>query len=67
MTSDLAQRADLYAQAEERFFGTQGSFPVIPLFFSTSSWLQQPWLDGVNANGPARFDLWTIDAEARAG
>ncbi len=67
VTGDLAQRADLYAQAEERFFGAQGSFPVIPLFFSTSSWLQQPWLDGVNANGPARFDLWTIDAEARAG
>jgi len=67
VTDDLAQRADLYAQAEERFFGTQGSFPVIPLFFSTTSWLQQPWLSGVNANGPARFDLWTINTGAQAG
>jgi len=67
VTDDLAQRADLYAQAEERFFGTQGNFPVIPLFFSTTSWLQQPWLSGVNANGPARFDLWTINTGAQAG
>ena len=67
VTDDLAQRAALYAQAEERFFGAQGNFPVIPLFFSTSSWLQQPWLSGVNANGPARFDLWTIDTGAQAG
>jgi len=67
VTDDLAQRADLYTQAEERFFGAQGNFPVIPLFFSTSSWLQQPWLSGVNANGPARFDLWTIDTGAQAG
>ncbi len=67
VTDDLAQRADLYTQAEERFFGAQGNFPVIPLFFSTTSWLQQPWLSGVNANGPARFDLWTIDTGAQAG
>ncbi len=67
VTDDLAQRADLYTQAEERFFGAQGNFPVIPLFFSTSSWLQQPWLSGVNANGPARFDLWTINTGAQAG
>lgn len=58
---DPAVRAKLYAQVEQDFFGPQGSFPVVPLFISTSARLQQPWLTGVNDSGPARFDLWTVD------
>ena len=46
--SDPAARADLYAQAEELLFGPNGDFPVVPLFISTSAWLQQPWLTEVN-------------------
>ncbi len=62
---DTAKRADLYSQAEEAFFGPNGTFPVIPLFISTSDWAQQPWLKDVNLYGPARYDLWTIDDSAR--
>jgi ABC-type oligopeptide transport system substrate-binding subunit len=64
---DPDKRADLYAQAEERFFGPNGTFPVIPLYRSVSAWLQQPWLTDVNEYGPARYDLWTIDATAQGG
>jgi oligopeptide transport system substrate-binding protein len=64
---DLGQRANLYAQAETSLFGPQGSFPVIPLYFTTSSWLQQPWLTEVNEFGPARYDLWGLDPTAQAG
>ena len=67
IANNLDERAELYAQAEEQFFGPQGTFPVIPLFFSTTSWLQQPRLSGVNANSPARFDLWTLADENPAG
>ncbi len=62
--TDPQARADLYAQAEEAFFGPQGTFPVIPLYQTTASWLQQPWLTGVNEYGPARYDLWTLAPRA---
>jgi ABC-type oligopeptide transport system substrate-binding subunit len=62
---DPAKRAEFYAQAENLLFGPNGSFPVIPLFISSSGWLQQPWLQAVNAYGPARFDLWQIDSAAQ--
>jgi oligopeptide transport system substrate-binding protein len=64
---DPDQREKLYTQAEEHFFGPNGTFPVTPLFISTAARLQQPWLTGVNDAGSARFDLWTIDAAAQAG
>lgn len=64
-TDDASERARLLTQAEEAFFGAQGSFPVAPLFVMTRAWLEQPWLTGVNATGPARYDLWSIDAQAR--
>lgn len=63
--ADLAARTADYATAEESMFGANGSFPVIPLFMSTATWIQQPWLTGVNAYGAARFDLWTLDADAQ--
>ncbi len=55
---DAAQRAALYGQVEEAFFGDAGSFPVIPLFRSASAWVQSPSLEEVNASA-ARYDLWT--------
>jgi oligopeptide transport system substrate-binding protein len=64
---DPVQRAALYAQVEEIFFGPNGSFPVIPLYISITAWLQQPWLTGVNEAGAARFDLWTINPDLQPG
>ena len=58
---DATARASLYTQAEQSLVGPNGSFPVTPLFLSTQSWLQQPWLSNVNDSGAARFDSWTID------
>jgi oligopeptide transport system substrate-binding protein len=62
---DPATRADLYAQAEQLLFGPDGDFPVIPLYISSSAWVQQPWLSAVNEYGAARYDLWQLDAAAR--
>lgn len=55
------ERAALYSQVEASFFGPGGSFPVIPLFYTTTGYLQQSWLSNVALSGPARFDQWTID------
>jgi oligopeptide transport system substrate-binding protein len=65
LESDPAKRAGFYAQAEQLFFGPNGDFPVIPLFISSSAWLQQPWLDDVNEYGSARYDLWQLDTSAQ--
>jgi len=65
VADDESERGRLLAEAEEAFFGAQGSFPVAPLFVMTRAWLEQPWLTGVNPTGPARYDLWTVNAEAR--
>ncbi|MBN1565104.1 MAG: hypothetical protein JXA10_14765 [Anaerolineae bacterium] len=66
LEADVTARADLYTQAEEHFFGANGTFPVIPLFISTAARLQQPWLSGVSDAGSARYDLWTLDVVAQA-
>ncbi len=63
---DLTERAKLYTQAEDHFFGPNGTFPVTPLFISTTAYLQQPWLSSVSDAGSARFDLWMIDTTAQA-
>jgi ABC-type oligopeptide transport system substrate-binding subunit len=61
---DPDKRAEFYTQIEQSFFGSTGSFPVIPLYRSTAAWLQQAWLTGVNEVGAARFDLWTLGTPA---
>lgn len=63
---DTAARSMLYAEVEQRFFGEVGSYPVAPLFTTASAWLYQPWLSSINVDGPARYDLWTIDTSGRA-
>jgi ABC-type oligopeptide transport system substrate-binding subunit len=63
--TDPVKRAEFYTEVEQQLFGPTGSFPVIPLYHTTSAWLQQPWLGGVNEVGAARFDLWTVDISQR--
>ncbi|MBN1680417.1 MAG: peptide ABC transporter substrate-binding protein [Anaerolineae bacterium] len=67
LETDTTKRAELYSEAEAFFFGSDGSFPVTPLFFMSSTWLQQPWVSEVNRAGPARYDLWNVDPESQAG
>lgn len=64
-TADEVERAALLAQAEEAFFGAQGSFPVIPLYVMTRGWFEQPWLTQVNEAGAARYDTWVLDTDAQ--
>lgn len=59
---DSAARAQTYDQVERLFFGAEGTYPVIPLLFSVSAWLQSPGLSGVNEVGAARFDKWSLSA-----
>jgi ABC-type oligopeptide transport system substrate-binding subunit len=63
LENDPAARAALYAQVEDLFFGANGTFPVLPLYIINSVWLQQPSVLDVNEAGPARYDLWTLNAE----
>lgn len=60
---DIAARAQLYAQAEQVFFALEGTFPVVPLFYSANAWLQAPRLGNVNAVSAARFDTWSLAGE----
>ncbi|MEW6579404.1 MAG: peptide ABC transporter substrate-binding protein [Chloroflexota bacterium] len=61
-TLDSAARTQTYDQVERQFFGAEGTYPVIPLLFSVSAWLQSPDLSGVNRVGAARFDMWSLSA-----
>ncbi len=58
---DAAARAGLYAEIADRWFGTAGKYPVIPLYANTQPAAQQPWLSGVGRLEPARFGDWVIE------
>lgn len=60
LETDPAKRAAAYLQAEALWFGTNGTFPVAPLYMTLSAVGQQLSLKGATANGSARFDLWMI-------
>ncbi|MBN1285161.1 MAG: peptide ABC transporter substrate-binding protein [Anaerolineae bacterium] len=61
---DLAARARMYADIEDRWFGVAGEYPVVPLYAAAQPIAQQSWLRA-GAVGPARFDRWSIDTAAR--
>jgi oligopeptide transport system substrate-binding protein len=63
LETDQAKRAEAYSQAETIWFGPTGTFPVAPLYMTLNVVGVQPGLTGVIANGPARFDLWTISRD----
>lgn len=45
-SSDLEERAALYAEIEEAFFGPEGEFPIVPLYMQNFSALHKPWYTG---------------------
>jgi oligopeptide transport system substrate-binding protein len=68
--TDLATRAALYANIEERFFGPEGEHPIIPLFMYTSYMLVKPWAQVPTLSGPeggaaTHYDWITIDQAAQ--
>ncbi len=58
---DITTRAELYAQVENHFWGTEGTFPAIPLWRNLSAWLQAPHLAKVDLVESARFDQWVVN------
>jgi oligopeptide transport system substrate-binding protein len=60
LETDPAKRVATYLQAESLWFGTNGTFPVAPLYMTLNAVGQQATLKGATPNGLARFDLWTI-------
>lgn len=59
---DIQSRFTTYSQAEAAFFGTGGSFPVIPLALTGEYWLQQSNVKGIASYGPFQFDRWELEA-----
>lgn len=62
---DAGTRADDYTQAETLLFGSSGAFPVTPLLATADAWIVQPWADGPTGTSAARYDLWTVNADAQ--
>lgn len=60
-TLDNTIRFTAYTQIENEFFGSQGSFPVIPLVFEQHWTAQQPGLSGISSYGQLQFDRWVVE------
>jgi oligopeptide transport system substrate-binding protein len=59
---DQAERAELYRQVEEAFFGPAGEMPVIPVYFWARPLAVQQWLEIAPLRaGSLRFDRWVVD------
>lgn len=67
--SDPAVRTALYAEIEERFFGPEGEYPILPLYMRVDFLLRQRWIaapletDGLFAG--VHYDWVTIDQIAQ--
>lgn len=68
ITADPAARAQLYREAESRFFGTEGSFPVAPLYAAGDYRLMQAWVTPLDLAGGLRpflggdrYDLYLVN------
>lgn len=60
---DLAQRADLYRQAENALFGEGGLFPIAPLYTSGRELIVHDWVQFSPALfGGEQYDTYVIDA-----
>ncbi len=60
LESDPVKRAALYQEAETLWFGPEGSFPVVPLFFSYEMVGRQAHLKGATVSGSQWYAGWTI-------
>jgi oligopeptide transport system substrate-binding protein len=58
LSSDITARFTAYGQAEDAFFGLQGSFPAVPLLMEQVWWAQPANLSGLASYGPFQFDRW---------
>ena len=65
--TDLLVRTELYRDIEDRFFGPQGVFPLIPLHIWVGWQLTKPWVEGPRTShqGVMSYDWYTIDQAAQ--
>ncbi|MBI5931715.1 MAG: peptide ABC transporter substrate-binding protein [Chloroflexi bacterium] len=67
--SDPSVRDQLYAEVEEGFFGTEGEYPIVPLFLSSTFSLFKPWYTGPFETdglfGGAHWGAYSIDMAAK--
>ena len=67
--SDPARRDELYSEIENAFFGSEGIFPMVPLFIRSDYVLVKPWYSGPFATdgifSGTHWDAQTIDMAAK--
>lgn len=63
-TLDTTERIILYREIEDKFFGGEGLFPLIPLYVRGNELLVQSWLQFVPAQfGGEQYDTYLIKPE----
>ncbi len=61
-TTETAERWSLYREVEQQFFGTDGEYPIAPLFVEARYVLIHPWLDFEPARfGGEQYDRYQLD------
>lgn len=66
LTPQLAERKELYRQAENLFFGEGGIAPLIPLYVRGDYTLVQSWITYTPAlSGGEQYDTYLIDDELK--
>lgn len=65
--TDPAERAAVYRQVENLFFGENGLFPIVPLYVRASSWAAQDWVTFTpSVFGGEQYDTYRIDDVTKA-
>jgi oligopeptide transport system substrate-binding protein len=66
---DPERRAQLYLELEERLFGEEGEFPIVPIFVRSTYFLHKPWYSGPFATdgifGANHWETWSVDMAAK--
>ncbi len=66
---DPQARVELYYQIEDMFFGTEGEYPIIPLYMQLSYALTKPWVTGPfdtdGLFGGIHYDWRNVDQAAQ--
>ncbi|MBG7610599.1 MAG: peptide ABC transporter substrate-binding protein [Anaerolineae bacterium] len=66
ITTDPAERIELYAEIEDMFFGEQGEFPFFPIYLRIAFVAEHSWLTRTPAFfGGDQWYTWTLDQSAQ--
>ncbi|MCP4425296.1 MAG: peptide ABC transporter substrate-binding protein [Chloroflexi bacterium] len=66
VSSDPAERIEMYRQVEDMFFGEEGEIPFAPIFLRIQYVARHTWLDRIPALfGGAQWYNWAIDMDAK--